>query len=154
MGFNGYLLQHKHSCGRLEGACTDACTAFMLLAPSLLQLLCPCLAIERQQVPKLRSFSTIQTQFEPRSVPVTIISTEVSGEVRQCSFSASARPALKCAPQLAPDVGSSVDPIVASFHSHQPAQAKKAEQSDPAIVVMIIPVSRCPSGSLVGRAGR
>ena len=98
MGFNGYLLQHKHSCGRLEGACTDACTAFMLLAPSLLQLLCPCLAIERQQVPKLRSFSTIQTQFEPRSVPVTIISTEVSGEVRQCSFSASARPALKCAP--------------------------------------------------------
>jgi hypothetical protein len=57
------------------------------------------------------------------------------------------RSALKCAPQLAA-VGSSVEPIVASFYSHQPAQAKKAEQSDPAIVVMIIPVSRCPRTSI------
>jgi hypothetical protein len=43
------------------------------------------------------------------------------------------------------------DPFVASFYSHQPAQAKKAEQSDPAVVVMIIPVS--PT-SIVGRNGR
>ena len=59
--------------------------------------------------------------------------------------------ALNCAPRLPSGVGSSVEPIVASFYSHQPAQAKKAEQSDPAIVVMIIPVS--PT-SVVGRAGR
>jgi hypothetical protein len=55
-----------------------------------------------------------------------------------------------CAPQLAADVGSSVEPIVASFYSHQPAQAKKAEQSDPAPIVMF----RCSGGSLIWRTYR
>lgn len=68
----------------------------------------------------------------------------------RCSEASETR-ALNCAPRLPSGVGSSVESIVASFYSHQPAQAEKAEQSDPAIVVMIIPVS--PT-SIVGRAGR
>lgn len=59
-------------------------------------------------------------------------------------------PAFNYAPRLPSGVGPRVEPIVASFYSHQPAQAKKAKQSDIAIVVMIFPVS--PTS--VGRAGR
>jgi hypothetical protein len=58
-------------------------------------------------------------------------------------------PPFKYAPRLAADVGSTVDPIVAPF-IHQTGQAQKADQSDPAPIVMI----RGSGGSLIARIRR